>query len=95
MKLLIKGFKLFGSKKEKYLTKHDYQKNIHDLVYNRNFQGMTGKYKIFDMWQHIIEVENKGNHLIFYQNNVEKIKIWKDNKFENKTEWVNFLTYDL
>lgn len=98
----MKLFSLF-KKKKKYLSRSDYQKNIKSLIYKRDFQGMAGTYKFFDMFPQIIEVEYKGNHIIFYKNfikkgkykKIEKLKIWKDEKFENKENWETFLNYDI
>jgi hypothetical protein len=82
-------------RKEKLMSRSQYQQNVHKLIYDRNFQSIIGKYKIFDMWRHIITVEGKGNHIIFYKNNKKSFEIWKSDKFTNKEEWERILLYDL
>jgi hypothetical protein len=81
--------------KKKLMNRSQYQQNVHKLIYDRNFQDIVGKYKVFDMWKHIITVEGKGNHIIFYKNNKKSFEIWKSDKFANKEEWERILLYDL
>jgi hypothetical protein len=81
--------------KKKLMNRSQYQQNVHKLIYDRNFHDIVGKYKVFDMWKHIITVEGKGNHIIFYKNNKKSFEIWKDDKFTNKEEWERILLYDL
>jgi hypothetical protein len=96
MKLLTKIFNIFKKDdKEKFMNRYQYQTNVHKLIYNRDFQAIAGKYKIFDMWQHVITVEHKGNHVIFYKNNKKSFEIWKSDKFNNKEGWERILLYDL
>ena len=92
---IFKKFKKEKKKKKKLLTKEDYKKSIHKLIYDKDFQNIEGEYLIFDMWKRIIKIKYEGNHVVFFVNNVEKIKIWKDEDFLNKEDWIRFLNYDL